>query len=672
MAMLTTCRCGQQLRIPADAERVRCPSCSAVLRIKSRGTKPQKGGGQASQRLRSTAAVQMRCPCGSLVSLPSNARSATCGQCGTLIRPRTKASLRDTSAAGSVLPSTLELGDLPGSTDFARYRSTQSKAPAAVMPNSRARLDRKEQRTSVVPRWLASLSITAAALSLVAGGGGWLLFRFAAPHDPPAVSGESLDESVAEERSASEGEPELIRIATYPPGPRLPGTIEFLPRAFVESLPAELDEFFRIVPPEENAAPHYLEALAQIEGGLEICFPPERRAAIRQLAERNSAQITEWSLRLENGDPLPSIGELASFDPVIEAVMAAQQRPQCSFLLGYQLSDRLPYLQAARNLVRLMEVRRETLGDSQAIDQAIAEYQMLVRLCRDVAPDGSVGQMIATAIETIAHRKLLPSLVVHREFSGQQARSLIRILREHDAKAGMPAYIRSVRKEQLMFLNMIAQLQRDPDFIDEFLAAISIEQPTEKQIDVAKLLKSAVANMTPSHFKENKRVYGVIVSGQLDLLRSNEEDLWSLGARLRTQFEQAINMDQAGKDTKQLLLEGRANELPWLVGVIAPSADLGHSSYVECIAWRQAAVGLLAIELWNRDHDSSPENIEALFAHAGLASVPTDPFGGQAMRFVTRPEGFAVYSIGGDLRDDHARTLAEGWNEAGDIYLSVP
>lgn len=225
-----------------------------------------------------------------------------------------------------------------------------------------------------------------------------------------------------------------------------------------------------------------------------------------------------------------------------------------------------------------------------------------------------------------------------------------------------------------MFLNTLAQLQRDPDFADELLAVVSFGKPTDKQSEGWKLLKSAVANMTPAHFEENKRVYGEIVSGQLDLLRRGERDLWSLVDRLRTQFEQPMKEIQLGKDkdAEQSLLEGRINEFPWLVGMMPPSFHQSHSPFVACIAWRRAAIGMLALALWNRDHDSEPASVGALFEHAGLASVPTDPFGGQAMRFVSRPEGFAVYSIGGDLRDDRARGLAEGWNETGDIYLSVP
>ena len=57
--------------------------------------------------------------------------------------------------------------------------------------------------------------------------------------------------------------------------------------------PYDLAAFFSPVPPSENAAPLYLDALAEFDSGMSVCFPEKRRAAVHERGLRRQEALAQ-------------------------------------------------------------------------------------------------------------------------------------------------------------------------------------------------------------------------------------------------------------------------------------------------------------------------------------------------------------------------------------------
>jgi type II secretory pathway pseudopilin PulG len=97
-------------------------------------------------------------------------------------------------------------------------------------------------------------------------------------------------------------------------------------------------------------------------------------------------------------------------------------------------------------------------------------------------------------------------------------------------------------------------------------------------------------------------------------------------------------------------------KLPWnrhvLTQLLAPAVQAAASTVAEAQARQQAAVAAVAIERYQRAHAGElPATLEALVPEF-VATVPTDPFDGQPLRFQPTEEGYRVYSLGRNQQDD--------------------
>ncbi len=78
------------------------------------------------------------------------------------------------------------------------------------------------------------------------------------------------------------------------------------------------------------------------------------------------------------------------------------------------------------------------------------------------------------------------------------------------------------------------------------------------------------------------------------------------------------------------------------------------------------AQGALALKAYRNEKGRYPESLADLSKVIEWADLPEDPFTGENFIYRREDEGFVVYSIGGDFRDDGGRRAAEHW-EKGDI-----
>ena len=94
----------------------------------------------------------------------------------------------------------------------------------------------------------------------------------------------------------------------------------------------------------------------------------------------------------------------------------------------------------------------------------------------------------------------------------------------------------------------------------------------------------------------------------------------------------------------------------------------GHAvKEAKCLASLRLALTGLALEQFRLSHDQYP-NVLSELTPVCLAAVPVDPFDGHPLRYRNKADGYLLYSIGPDLKDDSGRPLDE---KGGDLVFGV-
>lgn len=95
------------------------------------------------------------------------------------------------------------------------------------------------------------------------------------------------------------------------------------------------------------------------------------------------------------------------------------------------------------------------------------------------------------------------------------------------------------------------------------------------------------------------------------------------------------------------------------LGILVPALSMVHRVEVRTIANDRNTLAAMAVERYRLKHDRLPNTLAELVP-TYLDAVPIDPFDGQPVRYRQTDNGFVVYSIGSNLKDDG------GWDEHGE------
>lgn len=105
-------------------------------------------------------------------------------------------------------------------------------------------------------------------------------------------------------------------------------------------------------------------------------------------------------------------------------------------------------------------------------------------------------------------------------------------------------------------------------------------------------------------------------------------------------------------------------QLPWdrhvLTQMLLPALSRTFSATAERTATHRASIAMLAVERHRLAHSGQlPERLDDLVPDL-LATAPIDPFDGQSLRLVQTENGYVVYSVGPDNKDDQGNVGVQG------------
>jgi hypothetical protein len=167
------------------------------------------------------------------------------------------------------------------------------------------------------------------------------------------------------------------------------------------------------------------------------------------------------------------------------------------------------------------------------------------------------------------------------------------------------------------------------------------------------LLEQPLGSVSSSGTEVRLGAIGLAVYQALGLSRRDQgEYLEIMGARLRISDLPESQRLAAVKALDEQILRVPSSHIGtrMLIGALGRTAELD----LQASARLRAARTALAIERYRLKLGSLPPDLNALVPEY-LASVPLDPFTGEAIKYGQLAKGYVVYSVGNDLSDDGGR-----------------
>ncbi len=638
---------------------------------------------------------QVQGPCGNVLRFRGTAGKLECPKCGVTLK---------IVASASTTPATQNPG--PGTTKAMRPPAASQARQATTRPNTSNRLPPAKTPPSNASR--PSRRTTgrttgrkpSPTLMIMAIGGGLLVagvvavlivWRLGMGRNDGAMSGSSA-EAAADRTDPFAAGPTLtsestsqsgglgpasgqVRIATYPDGPRIDATTEFLDRELAEVLKPLLDLSLHAIPPEQNAAPLYLEALAELNAEVADLIPPGigvSAAARRELAQQTADRIDGWYRAFDPGDvPFPSPAELLAFDPLVARLLNAQQeRPDCSFLTVLEVSDLAPHLQAVRSYSKLIKLRLAVLGPQRPNAESIREYESLLRLIDECSWGNILCGLVALAAEGELHEIALPVFLTERT-TADELRHLQQILERHDARLGIARLQANLASDRIMFEQLL-RIGQGKDAVERIKTTAEIVlqvRPDNNSVaEGTALFTSAMMAMTPQDIQRGSSVWAEMDQEINRAIEAAGPDCFA-ALPIFDQMEQQTlaDLDQRLRRAGQVSHETIGEVL---VGLLRAGSKRIYTSYTWRIAQRRIAYTQYALHAWQRTHSERPTSIELIVKDKPSA---IDPYCGERLRLVWRGDQPIVYSVGPNRIDDQANTLAELTYEGpGDVSFLFP
>jgi hypothetical protein len=433
--------------------------------------------------------------------------------------------------------------------------------------------------------------------------------------------------------------------------PSLPGAVRKLPEWLKKNAPFDVVRYFVVVPPEENAAPLYLEALYEFSPReMAQCVSPEEH-------EARGPPLIERVVR----------DNLAEYQGGFEKLAAAQKRKRCVFETGLRFDTRLPHAQESRTVLRLLERRVGMHIAEGSIDAALDDIEMAFRLSRDLRPRGPLMcQMVSIALDTMTTtQSLVPKVLAAPRLRIDECDRLLELLIRHETESRNPL-TEGYRTEYLMIRDVLYRLE-----LKESLGDLVGTPGTSNGIVLARWYSNG-AGTKSLEFAE-----------QIDelLARMTAKDFASEVESLNSDFVPLVKRENFSllDPDRQLSQDRRPAERTKLVDFL--ESELFRETAQATEAYRRnltrlgATQCLVALRRWQIKHGKEPPpDLLTVCKAAGMKAIPVDYYSEnrEPLLFITSGADWVVYSVAEDGKDDKARLDWNFGQQKGDWIFRMP
>tara|TARA_B100000809_G_C15073190_1_gene506850 strand:- start:180 stop:1544 length:1365 start_codon:yes stop_codon:yes gene_type:complete len=333
----------------------------------------------------------------------------------------------------------------------------------------------------------------------------------------------------------------------------------------------------------------------------------------------------------------------------------------------------LPGAVHSRTMARLLVIDGFALIGKGKLQEARQDFLACHRLGRVCSKGGTVIEgLVGVAIDGIAIRGEM-ALVEHGGLSVEQLRSYQQQLDK------LPPFASMVDKisifERYTFLDITQHLsRRGPRVLDELVAVGGGGEFGSGDEDSSTLLESV-----------GKGVFGALIDWNIVMEMGNKvydriDKIGSIKSRSErekkfAEFEEEIqemarHAGNAGALAQQLLLKGKnvrqvvSEQMgSILIAMLVPSVTRAVDVPERGMMNTQMAQTAMGLSMFHKQHGRYPARLEEL-APVFIKKVPTDIYSGKSIRYIQRDDGFYLYSVGRNQKDDGGRSQDE--EPAGD------
>ena len=441
--------------------------------------------------------------------------------------------------------------------------------------------------------------------------------------------------------------------------------------ALPESLQPELvDGFYERLGIPVPADPQYvsLQAASKLEKVSEGEFPriyDQQGRPQGPWTEKEYPELGRW-VRL-NEESLKklhlAIQKPRYYVPLhVEAETPAANIPAIAGLL-------LPDIQSLRDFARLLQASAGYRLGKGDVDGAIENAIDCIRLGFLTRQQPTIiSNLVGIAIESIG-LNTVNFIVQHGELSRPQCQSMMQSL------DSLPESLHCLEvlseSERLMYVDTVTFLARgQKKDIAEMLNSLEIlDALGDGNIGGVSRLVSAGAIDWNTVLEEGNNFYDrLIAAGKHTTVRRRRRAWRELNRELERQIK---SMSNAGKVVLNLLggKKSRAEAISSvLLALLAPALE----QIMEAETRREARANVtrigIALAAWRADRKQLPETLTELVP-GYLKEIPEDPFVGRSPIYKRLDDGFIVYSVGWDLKDDQGVSFADGED---DVTFRIP
>ncbi len=491
--------------------------------------------------------------------------------------------------------------------------------------------------------------------------------------------------------------------------PQLPGAITEPPVWVGENLPFDKREYFLTPPPEQNAAPLYLDALFEFSADLKICFAePERsqRSAVAMARKKRLFQTyfeEDFSYKDLSSIPRGQLDDLLKeYELGLEKLRRAQERPQCVFEIDIDPMVNLQHAHATRDVAYVLDLQTYRDLQDARFERAIDNVEILLRLTRDLVPRGdSVCQFTRIAVEASCVDRLINRILAADGLESKHCDRLLTLLATHEASLRINPVLAVEQYYHLVWRKLLYQLEHkqmaeiarelgmdDPgsqtpinvlselfiaiDYEYKFLPPSDMQVILEKklpQLSVEKLFRfqkvSQQLRKVPDNDAEQIVRRKTIVREFLGLFADDmtasdyAQEIEALNANYRQMAEVCQTPFPQKSDRLKVFAKQLMEDENWQNTKILWLFRFSHDQLVNSERRnelrRNAALCLIALKRWQLVSPKAvADDMASIVNASGLSTVPIDPFSGQPLKMTIVDGHAVVYSVGPDGDDDLA------------------
>jgi hypothetical protein len=435
--------------------------------------------------------------------------------------------------------------------------------------------------------------------------------------------------------------------------------------------PFDMAAFLKGPPPEENAAPLYLEALyefapTEMEAILypNLPFEEKKRLWDSWRPRRNEQTRLEetWEQDPKSVDGKAVDAWLANFDVGFQKLAAAQQRPKCMFQPGRSMHSLWPHTQSCRQVARVIAWRSRRDLERGDLERPIQDIQTLRRLSRDQRVRGGfVSQVVSDAVDWRCC-ELATAVLNAPTITVRHCDRLLTLFAEQEANA-VDSFVEGNRAEYISSRQALHDLQHrtgtfDPKVMKDELA---IDGDTTSPLVCIKYFVNMGSEKDAA--KIGRLMPALLPGAMTGGKMFSDENYAKEVAAMNKFFMTFLSLAEQPDFRRQGKTEGKAAEAALDETVLATFVVIPEAALLEATRRNNVCLRgtrcLVALRRWQLEHaDAAPPDLATLVKAAGMPGVPLDPYSNQPLRLALIAKRPVIYSVGPDGKD--ARRKSNG------------